>query len=64
MKFFAIFTVLVIFVVSVTSNNPAPKVMSEQCDLDPRCPQDESTESKTTYIGHESDCAKYYIVSF
>uniref|UniRef100_A0A336LNW2 CSON015612 protein n=1 Tax=Culicoides sonorensis TaxID=179676 RepID=A0A336LNW2_CULSO len=30
-------------------------------ELDPRCPQDESSESETTYLPHEKDCSKYYM---
>lgn len=53
MKFFAIFAIFAILIATVYCADG---------DLDPRCPDDESTESQTTYIAHETDCTKYYMV--
>lgn len=54
MKFIALFAIFALVIATVHC---------EEIELDPRCPQDESSESAAHFIGHESDCTKFYAVS-
>lgn len=54
MKFIALFAIFAIVIATAYAADG---------DIDPRCPVDESSESVTQYMAHESDCTKYYMVS-
>lgn len=53
MKFIALFAIFALVIATVHCTG----------EIDPRCPQNESSESEAHFIAHESDCTKYYAVS-